>query len=241
MSLPCDEQSHRGADVRRQIQCTLVQRLHSGTGPVKHERKAEIELNAIEPRVATRRVLVTRDLLYEAAAALFVERGYDSTTMSDIAERAGTSRRTAFNHFPSKGDIPMLWTRRRADRVVAMIAESAVTDALDQTRDYFRLLSEMTTQDPELSRQMIVGWTAALGPLLHESQLLCDLVAFLEKAQGQGRIDEAVDIALAARTLNDVYQGAVMRWVREQDAADPLPMAVSRGIELVLSAIRSHP
>lgn len=54
---------------------------------------------------------MTRELLYRAATELFVERGYEDTTMADIAERAGTARRTAFNHFPNKGDIPMMWAR----------------------------------------------------------------------------------------------------------------------------------
>lgn len=190
--------------------------------------------------VVPNRVLVTRNLVYEAAAALFVERGYENTTMADIAERAGTSRRTAFNHFPSKGDIPKLWTRLRADRVVETVAESGIDDAIERIRVYFRLLRERMTQDAELSRQMILGWTAATGPIRYESQLLGDLVPHLAAGQEQGTIDPAVDVDLAARTLNDVYQGAVFRWVREQDDSDSVQLVSGDGIEIVLSAIRAR-
>lgn len=38
----------------------------------------------------------------DAAVELFVERGFNRTTVDDIAERAGISRRTFFNHFATK-------------------------------------------------------------------------------------------------------------------------------------------
>ena len=41
-----------------------------------------------------------------AAFALFEERGYETTTTEEIAERAGIGRRTLFRYFPSKADIP---------------------------------------------------------------------------------------------------------------------------------------
>ncbi len=44
-----------------------------------------------------------------AAFALFDERGFDDTTVDDIATAAGIGRRTLFRYFPSKNDIP--WGR----------------------------------------------------------------------------------------------------------------------------------
>lgn len=40
--------------------------------------------------------------ILRAAWALFETRGFDAVTMSEIAEQAGVSRRTLFNHFPHK-------------------------------------------------------------------------------------------------------------------------------------------
>lgn len=197
-------------------------------------------MTATEQGAAGRRAPATRDLLYEAAAALFVERGYEDTTMADIAERAGTSRRTAFNHFPSKGDIPMLWTRRMADRAVEVITDSADDEAPERVRAYFRLISRLVAAEPELSRQMMLGWTAAIGPIRYESQLLADLTPLLRDGQKRGEVDPGVDVAEAARTLSDVYMGVIFRWVRDQDGSRTLQAVADSAINLVLSAIRPH-
>lgn len=42
----------------------------------------------------------------QAAFALFAERGFDATTIDDIAAAAGIGRRTLFRYYPSKNDIP---------------------------------------------------------------------------------------------------------------------------------------
>ena len=41
-----------------------------------------------------------------AAFALFAERGFDATTIDDIAAAGGIGRRTLFRYYPSKNDIP---------------------------------------------------------------------------------------------------------------------------------------
>lgn len=46
-----------------------------------------------------------RDRLVEAAFAQFAAHGFESTTVDDIAEQAGVSRRTFFRHFATKEDV----------------------------------------------------------------------------------------------------------------------------------------
>jgi mycofactocin system transcriptional regulator len=47
----------------------------------------------------------TRDELELIALQLFAERGFDSTTVDDVAEAAGIGRRTFFRYFASKNDV----------------------------------------------------------------------------------------------------------------------------------------
>jgi mycofactocin system transcriptional regulator len=53
-----------------------------------------------------RRRVTSREELEEAAFGLFAARGFEATTVDEIAAAAGIGRRTFFRYFPSKNDIP---------------------------------------------------------------------------------------------------------------------------------------
>jgi Transcriptional regulator len=46
-----------------------------------------------------------RNAIWDSAIDLFFEKGFDETTVDEIAVRAGTSRRSFFRHFESKSDL----------------------------------------------------------------------------------------------------------------------------------------
>ena len=74
------------------------------------------------PNLIERRHLQTRTAIADAAVALFIERGYVETTMDDIADAAGVSRRTAYRHFPSKDDLVFEQPRRWLNHFNATVA-----------------------------------------------------------------------------------------------------------------------
>lgn len=47
----------------------------------------------------------TKQRLYQVASNLFLQNGYESTTLKDIAEAAGVSTGTLYRYYPSKGDF----------------------------------------------------------------------------------------------------------------------------------------
>ncbi|MGO9961916.1 MAG: TetR family transcriptional regulator [Acidimicrobiales bacterium] len=55
--------------------------------------------------ITVRRLTQTRRDLTAAAARLFIERGYDATTVADIATAAGISPRTFFRYFTAKEQV----------------------------------------------------------------------------------------------------------------------------------------
>jgi AcrR family transcriptional regulator len=61
-----------------------------------------------------------RDALVAAAYELFRERGFGGTTMDDVADHAGVSRRTAFRYFTSKDDLVF---PQRAERLALLQRE----------------------------------------------------------------------------------------------------------------------
>jgi mycofactocin system transcriptional regulator len=61
--------------------------------------------------------VTSRAELEHTAFALFAARGFDATTVDDIAVAAGIGRRTFFRYFPSKNDIPWGAFENELDRM----------------------------------------------------------------------------------------------------------------------------
>ncbi|MEO8907041.1 MAG: TetR family transcriptional regulator, partial [Microbacteriaceae bacterium] len=60
--------------------------------------------------------------LAKAAIELYVERGFDQTTVADIAERAGLTERTFFRHFADKREVLFAGQDELQDLFVSSVA-----------------------------------------------------------------------------------------------------------------------
>lgn len=67
-----------------------------------------------------RKQQATRERLKRAAMALFLERGFETTTIDDIADAADMSRRSFFHYFASKEDVVAAW---QEDAATALVTE----------------------------------------------------------------------------------------------------------------------
>jgi AcrR family transcriptional regulator len=67
----------------------------------------------------------SREALEEAATELFLEHGYQNTTVDDIAARAGVSRATFFNYFPTKSAVLWVGVDRALDQLERALGTGA--------------------------------------------------------------------------------------------------------------------
>lgn len=72
----------------------------------------------------------TRDQLAAAACELFIERGYDGTTVEDIAAEVDVSPRTFFRYYPTKVDIAVEILRTAGLDLVEAFSARPATESL---------------------------------------------------------------------------------------------------------------
>src|SRR3954454_3309630 len=81
--------------------------------------------------------------LREAALQLYVDQGYEQTTVAEIAERAGVTARTFFRHFADKREVLFAGSELLEQGMVAALSDAptgasaldAVAAALDAAAD----------------------------------------------------------------------------------------------------------
>ncbi|HEY1828420.1 MAG TPA: TetR family transcriptional regulator [Acidimicrobiales bacterium] len=113
----------------------------------------------------------SRGRLAAAALELFSERGFEATTVADIAGRAGLTERTFFRHFADKREILFGGAAELQELMVAAIASSppsagpleAVTRSLGsaagllgQRHDFARQRYAIIAATPELQERELI-------------------------------------------------------------------------------------
>jgi AcrR family transcriptional regulator len=108
----------------------------------------------------------TREAIVDAALRLFDERGFDQTTIADIAEAADIAPRTFFGYFPSKEDVVFADFPATLESLSARLDARAEDEtAIDAIRAWITgLLEEIDlTEDRERCRKRVIGDSPALA------------------------------------------------------------------------------
>ena len=152
-----------------------------------------------------------------AAMALFIEHGYEQTTVADIAERAGLTARTFFRYFTDKREVLFNGSERLQQAMVGALgnappkatAMSAVAAALEAAADFLGDNRAFARQ-----RSSVIDATAEL----HERELikLSTLSAALAEALRDRGVTEP-DASLAAATGIAVFRVAFALWVGKSE------------------------
>jgi AcrR family transcriptional regulator len=103
-----------------------------------------------------------RPLVLDAAFELFLERGYEGTSMASVAEAAGVTKPVVYACFPSKDELFKALLQREEERVLREIAAALPQDAdLDDPEhtliEGFTGFLRAVAESPEAYRVIFLG------------------------------------------------------------------------------------
>jgi len=82
----------------------------------------------------------TRDRILEVATDLFIERGYEGTSLREIAEQVGVTKAALYYHFSSKEDLVRALLQPMDEMQATILAEVAERPTLEQWAGYLEVL-----------------------------------------------------------------------------------------------------
>ncbi len=163
-----------------------------------------------------------RGRLEQAAMELYGERGFDQTTVAEIAARAGLTERTFFRHYADKREVLFAGREMLAELLVAAVAgapDSAtpldtIAAALEEVG---ALIQESRGRDFARARRSIIAANAEL-----QERELIKLASWADTLAGALRDRGVGDPAatLAAETGIAVFRVAFDRWVGDGNDRD---------------------
>ena len=157
---------------------------------------------ALKASLQSRKQELVRDAIWAAAIDLFAEKGFEETTIDDIVEAVGTSRRTFFRYFESKRDLMAQPVLSFGESLTAAIVACPATFSLAELFRHVVLdVAARSVLDSRLRKLMEI---AAKYPAAREAQVsrvavVQDQLAAAYKKRCK---DEGVAHVLAGLTLS---------------------------------------
>jgi AcrR family transcriptional regulator len=154
-----------------------------------------------------------RHRLAQAALALYAERGFDQTTVAQIAERAGLTERTFFRHFADKREVLFWGAGALQELLVSTVANApASMTPIDAVAAALEAADAIFSERREFSRrrQSIIVANAELRE--RELIKLATLSAALAGTLRQRGVNDPA-ASLTADAGIAIFKSAFERWI----------------------------
>ncbi len=193
-----------------------------------------------------RRIAARQKRILEAAATIFIEKGYERSTTREIADAADVSEGTLYNYFTSKRDLLLGLCQEFAEETTEAIANvqaTSVEDMLTQvlanrfqhvrSRRLLTLIVDQSRLDPEV-RHYYVG--QALSRIISEAEQQIQAMT----ADG---ITRPVNPAIAARTVIGAMMGFAILFDLKDEIIETIPSEAlaSAVTDIFLNGLRARP
>lgn len=169
--------------------------------------------------VATRsgRTTYDRDTLVAVAVEVFNERGYDGTSMEELAKRLGITKSSIYHHVSGKEQLLDLAVTRALDALFALLDETDPGESATQRlqRTVRRSVEVLVAELPYVTLLLRVhGNSPAERHALERRRAFDHQVAELvRRAAAEGGVRDGMDPALASRLLFGTVN-SLIEWYR---------------------------
>ena len=171
------------------------------------------------------------DTLLDVAVAVFNERGFEATSMDELASRLGVTKSAIYHHVPSKVELLRLALDRALDALFAVLDEPGATTgpAIDRLEHVVRgSVRVLTAQLPFVTLLLRVrGNSAVESEALRRRRELDRVVTDLVRAAvAEGSVRPDVDPAVTSRLLFGTVN-SLTEWYRPDGDLSPDAVADS--------------
>jgi len=178
---------------------------------------------AVEISRLERKKAKTKEMIYETALQLFMEKGFEHTTVDEIAAKADIAKGTFFNYFPRKEAVLMHMAELRMQQLYRNMPDilDGETSARGRIEKMMHIFGKINEKEKSLTRVVVLetlkNYAAAMAPEEKEKymqfpHLLRDI---LRQGQERGEIRAWIDVDIAARTLELIYMSTLLEWLDE--------------------------
>ncbi len=120
-----------------------------------------------------RKQQLVRQAIYDAAIDLFAVKGFDETTVEEIAQAAGVSRRSFFRYFASKDDLLAQSVVSYAKALVEAIAACpAAASPPEVVRETVLSTARLTAAEPRTRQIIEISVRSASARQAHQSRMM---------------------------------------------------------------------
>ncbi len=194
----------------------------------------------------------TRRRLYETATGLFLEQGYENTTIRQIAAAAEVSTGTVYRYFPSKSDFLTFYPSRSVDHLrrfaetvpddvglFEVILQVLMEDVRGNLEVFYRPVERQGRRVYESNDLRWGYWSSFASDAEHFEaemavrQSLIDLYReILEEGQRRGELESDADVEALAQIIVAIFFQESERRLRVTE--DELEQVLRRNVGVLL-------
>ncbi len=186
-----------------------------------------------------------RARIREAARALFREKGFDATTLREIAARAGMGASSLYRHIRSKEELLVDEFQELQEEAWLQYRVQAAREgktAPHRLQAFLDMQHELLARDPDLTTVTVRAMSHPEARVARHVLALQDrtvglLAEILVQGRAKGELAASVDALAAARTITYTIMGARIAWANGLLDAEGCREAIETGVRTLFEGM----